>query len=342
MDSTKKFKNKILTNYELSRKEFEKHNFEESLKYINLALNQNESESNFLFLKGLILDSTGKYEQAVIYYRRAIDIDPNDSVFYENLGKCLKDLQRYQEALDEFKKAIKLDSENAMLYYEIGELFDKLKNPGEAKIFFHMGIDKDYQYAFNFKLEEKYLTEIDEFQEKLVKFEENSIYHDVNASKIIKDEENNFEINEKIESLNLDNMKFLAKIENELKKNPNDPNGNYQKGNLLKKSSRYLEAIPSFEKCLDINRKDKHSIIKLADCFLNIRNYNKAIELCEKFINFESGNYKPYKIKSICLYELGSYENALLSIVKAIKIQPDNMNSYKLKSKIEHKLENLR
>ena len=74
-------------------------------------------------------------------------------------------------------------------------------------------------------------------------------------------------------------------------------------GIALFNTNRIDEAINSFYRALELNKYDEESLYYLGLCCKEINDYNKAIEIFEKCLEYSDNNKKIYVI----LYEL--YKN---------------------------------
>ncbi|MFQ5584209.1 MAG: tetratricopeptide repeat protein [Calditrichia bacterium] len=67
-----------------------------------------------------------------------------------------------------------------------------------------------------------------------------------------------------------------------LKKDPNNLALNVEMGNLLFDSQRFSEAIPYYEKAIEIHPHEADVIVDLGVCYYNLENFEKASELFQQ------------------------------------------------------------
>ena len=94
--------NELFTNA-LNLKNKEKYN--EALREINLALEQNPLSSQGHFLKADILRLNGNYKESVFEYSLAINIDPMYTDAYFNIAKILENADKKELALEYYRYA---------------------------------------------------------------------------------------------------------------------------------------------------------------------------------------------------------------------------------------------
>jgi tetratricopeptide (TPR) repeat protein len=329
--------------YQQAKHQLDLGNLESSLELINLAIEKQERPI-YYFLRGNINEKLSKFEECYKDYKKAKELNNTDYTYYENLGRICKELGRNEEAIELFKEIIESETINddetalALYHYEIGSIYDKLNNHKEAYDYYINAIDLDNKNAINYQYKGDYLHQCNEFKSKLYQLLETSYFYDVNSSKIFAENDNDRP------SLALDeNKKILdekiSKLRREIENKPYDKSLWEKLAKNLKEAKIFDEAIFYFEKCYDKQKNNKLYLINLADSYLKIKNFHKAIIFANKLESLDSNYFKTYKIKSIAYYELNEMEKALENIEKAIKIQPDNYFSIEFKKKIKYNLD---
>ncbi|SHL24296.1 tetratricopeptide repeat protein [Myroides odoratimimus] len=107
-------------------------NDQECLKYINLSIEKDNSNSASYFLKGNTLNYTERYTDAIEAFNQAIKLNPNDALFYSGLGDSYNQLKQYQQALDAFSNATKMENCPIRSFYMLGQLCMDLNMNSEA------------------------------------------------------------------------------------------------------------------------------------------------------------------------------------------------------------------
>jgi tetratricopeptide (TPR) repeat protein len=140
-------------------------NNKESLRFADEALKRYPQDPDFLYLRGIINNSTGKYGKALDDFSDALTSAKQEDLYkiYLNRGISYHYLLEYDQAMSDFSKAIELNDTaasvyhgRAMLNYEMKDYaaavqdFNKVIGLGQenAAIFFNLGMSY-------FRLEEK-------------------------------------------------------------------------------------------------------------------------------------------------------------------------------------------
>lgn len=333
--------------HQLANELYHQGKFQLALENINKTLENMQRPESF-YLRGVIYETLGDNENAYKDYKKAMELDKTDVCYWENLAKISKELEKYAESIEYYTGLMKFHIESqenssiALCNYEIGSIYDILGNYEQAKKHYEKAIEFDTKEAFNYKLNNVDLIHTYEFKAKLNKsLMENSFFSDVNSSKIQFEDDpqekatvSRSESNQK----NDDKADLIKKYESELALKPMDTEVNTKLGNLLRDAGRFEEAIKCYERSLEKQKKNKIVILKVSDCYYKIKDYEKAIFYCDKFICLDKKLSKAYKIKSICHFELCNLELALENINTAIELQPDNYTSKQYKKEIETKI----
>jgi protein O-GlcNAc transferase len=86
----------------------------------------NENHADAAHNLGVIYAQAGNFEQAVKYFNIAVKNSPENSVFLCNLATALNDFGQTREAITYFEKAKLLNSVSADIYYNLGNAYQKL------------------------------------------------------------------------------------------------------------------------------------------------------------------------------------------------------------------------
>ncbi|MBN2274972.1 MAG: tetratricopeptide repeat protein [Bacteroidales bacterium] len=140
-------------------------NNKEALRYADEALKKDSRNPDFLYLRGIINNSLGKYNKALDDFTDAFKSASNDDYYklFLNRGVAYFNLFEYDAALEDFNQSIELNDtvasayhSRAMLNYEMKDYaaavddFNKVLKLGQenAAIYFNLGMSY-------FRLEEK-------------------------------------------------------------------------------------------------------------------------------------------------------------------------------------------
>lgn len=86
--------------------------FENSIKYINKAIELEPKNVQLYNNLGTAYLTTGKLDDALKTYKKSIDIEPKDSLAYFNIASILQMQDKHEEACEYFEKAHELEPED--------------------------------------------------------------------------------------------------------------------------------------------------------------------------------------------------------------------------------------
>ena len=105
---------------------YEKGDYEEALKWFEIALSSDDGDFNSLVGKADSLYMLGRYNDASVSYENALKIDPEDFDSWMGKDSSLYNLGLYTESLTAFEKAIEIKPENSYAWYDRGNAFYRL------------------------------------------------------------------------------------------------------------------------------------------------------------------------------------------------------------------------
>jgi tetratricopeptide (TPR) repeat protein len=97
--------------------------FDESNKILFEQFNQNDMNSNILFMVGLNYFSMEKYKESILYFTRAIEKNPNNSNIYFYRASSYEKEKLIPQTISDLKKSIELDPTNPINYNYLGYLY---------------------------------------------------------------------------------------------------------------------------------------------------------------------------------------------------------------------------
>ncbi|EAK9939818.1 tetratricopeptide repeat protein [Campylobacter lari] len=101
--------------------------FEESIKYLNMPLNLDESQNRAHYYKAECLRSLGDFHDALQCYEDCLKITKENTDSFVGKIQCLEELKEYEQALECTKDLLKLDEENEFALKNQNILMQKLK-----------------------------------------------------------------------------------------------------------------------------------------------------------------------------------------------------------------------
>ena len=112
--------------YQKGKYFYEKGDYEQALKWFEIALSSDQGDFNSLVGKADSLYRLGRYNDASVTYENALKIDPEDFDSWMGKGSSLYNLGMYTESLTAFEKAIEIKPENSYAWYDRGNAFYRL------------------------------------------------------------------------------------------------------------------------------------------------------------------------------------------------------------------------
>lgn len=94
-------------------------------------------------------------------------------------------------------------------------------------------------------------------------------------------------------------------------------------GDKAYQSGDYPAAIEALSAVLEITPNDAQSACNRGVCFLNLKEFEKAVADCSLAIGLEPETFPPYFNRGIALYELGSPIDALTDFSKVTELAPE-------------------
>lgn len=119
-----------------------------------------------------------------------------------------------------------------------------------------------------------------------------------------------------------------------IKKNPDNPEVYYKRGQAFLASKYYEGAINDFQKALNLNDKDVKYYYGLAEAYFLSKQVKKAIETLNQAIKIDPNNFDSHARLAWLYYYVKSYDPAIQAVNEAIRLQPFNERVYYLKGNI--------
>lgn len=110
----------------------QKGDYENSLKYYDMALERFPNDGTILNSKGWLLIDMQEYKEALILIDKAIELNPDDSNKYLNKGNALATMNRLDDALYPYEKALELEKDNFSAHFGLGYVYNSLKEYDKA------------------------------------------------------------------------------------------------------------------------------------------------------------------------------------------------------------------
>ena len=108
-----------------------------------------------------------------------------------------------------------------------------------------------------------------------------------------------------------------------------DVNDLLQKGLELNNASRYNEAIPYFDKVLEIDPNNMAALSNKGSALLQDHKYNESISYFDKVLKIDPKNVAALSNKAGAFMKLGKYKEAIRYAEEALAIDPEHQQAVK-------------
>jgi len=278
---------------------------------------------------GLVSAKQGRFDEANEHYRKALQINPDFAEAYVNLGDALVKQGKTEEAITQYQKAVQIDPGHAEALNNLGGQLLQRGEIDEALTHFNavLKINPDMPQAHN---------NIGIIMINKGKINE-AIFHFQEAVRINPEFElaqNNLRKALDIRQSQMDTE--LEKIRAALKNNPDDPQLNYELGNLYLGKGKIDKAIAQFRKTLSIQPNFPEALNNLAMAFTFSRQYDQALEVFDKLIALQPDNPANYYNVAVLQALLNNVSDSLGWLNKAVAKGYDNWDLIKTDKDLEN------
>ena len=316
-------------NYYLGVSYIKKNEFENAIKYIEIALSKNG-----VFFEGLI-DLAIAYGQLSDYRKseeillNVINLYPQKKYIpYINIGKLKSRQKEYEKAIFYFDKALQTESKSeealinlAAVYFDIENYHESLnilyriielnKNNEKAILNIAATLNKLGRYSESIEWSEKILNNNINNELALINFAESlSGQKNYRAS---------LEIYNRISNLSESYTKILN-----------------NKGVIFDKLNEYENALHCFEEVIKINDLSEDTLANKAKILNEIQKYVEALTCIDKAIAINFNKIEYHLIKAFILFNMGDYEKAWIEYEWRNKKNNEEIEKIKIIKKLEH------
>ena len=248
-----------------------KGNFEIAKNGYQQVLKYNKTDSDSLHLLGLIHYQNKNYLEAIEYIEKAIKSNNKVVDFYSNLGLAYANIDNFEKAIINYDKAIRLNKDFIIVYYnkglslkkidKIDEAIENLKKAIELKPNY---IESIYELAIIFQDKEELEISLSYFN-KLVEIApkyKDTLFLTATLYRKLKNMDIAIQLLEKSIEFNINaEVCYLAL------------------GIADGEKLNFENSIINYKKAIEINKNYVDAYNNLANLYLNIGEYEKAIEL---------------------------------------------------------------
>ena len=279
----------VNANLDLAAIEFESGNYSKVIQY---CLNIEEDNPMALYYLAMVESKNKNYTKAIDLFTNAIKIDNDTHDFYYDLAKAYCDIAWFDEALCSLKKSINLD------------LARNNNNNLDEKYFLIGWIlikqNKLQKALLNLNLVDK-SSKMYESAQILIQI-----------------------IN--LKSMNLSSAK--KRLEEYYEKDKDNIILLDTLANVYKELKLYKQAIKIYSDALKINPNSIYYTLEIIDLLIDEKEYDKAIEMIEKFSEKYQNCANIYNSLARVYYRLHDLDNALNAINKYLELDNNNSEAF--------------
>ncbi len=279
----------VNANLDLAAIEFESGNYSKVIQY---CLNIEEDNPMALYYLAMVESKNKNYTKAIDLFTNAIKIDNDTHDFYYDLAKAYCDIAWFDEALCSLKKSINLD------------LARNNNNNLDEKYFLIGWIlikqNKLQKALLNLNLVDK-SSKMYESAQILIQI-----------------------IN--LKSMNLSSAK--KRLEEYYEKDKDNTILLDTLANVYKELKLYKQAIKIYSDALKINPNSIYYTLEIIDLLIDEKEYDKAIEMIEKFSEKYQNCANIYNSLARVYYRLHDLDNALNAINKYLELDNNNSEAF--------------
>ncbi|MGB9597608.1 MAG: tetratricopeptide repeat protein, partial [Candidatus Poribacteria bacterium] len=126
-------------------------NFEESGRFIDIALKLDPSNVFANRIKGDVLFMEGYFDESASIYEGIINLKPDDPYTYIKLGTIYRKQNKINDALSVIKRGLEIDPENPSLHKALGDVYSQLGDDEIAISEYQKAIDIDPEDEYALK-----------------------------------------------------------------------------------------------------------------------------------------------------------------------------------------------
>ena len=259
----------------------------------------------------------GNYDKAISYFNKAIELDPNNAVVYHNRGLVYfktgsyYNTEPFHKAISDFSKAIELDSNYEDAYYNRGLAYNNL--------FHHY--QKLPAETFPPEIEDKYHEAIADF-DKVLELDPKYALAYAGKGNAYYRHEDSYEgmtkaIAEYDKALKSESL-IIQKVGN------NGLAGVYaSRARTCLHMEERDRTTSDYIKAMDLDPTLMTAIGHQAFNYLDLKQYDKAIELSEKYVDLteaegDAEGYYAYVCRGMCYYNRKEYDKAIPDFKKVM------------------------
>lgn len=292
---------------------YDKGDYEQSLKWFEIALSSDPGDFNSWVGKANSLYMLSRYDDASVSYEKALKIDPEDFDSWMGKASSLYNLGMYSESLLAFEKAIEINPENSYSWYDRGNAFYRLREYDLAVHDFAKGESLNSTIA---DVKDNKELALDKLVQSVLENDSDSAQ---GASSLKKIADKLFD-QEKYEGA-------LAIYEKALDMDPENMPLLIRKGNSEYAIGHYEDALASYQKGEELSPEDPIIWYDKSLALHSIGRNNEALAAVERSLELNATDSSAWYNRGVILESIGKKDLAMTSYDKALEINPTHLSA---------------
>ncbi len=305
--------------------------YEEALKYADLALKIDDMHPRLYVAKGLIFSNQAKSAEALQQFKKAIEIAPLDSFAYTVLASHYAKHQQYQEALETYDAAIEANPLYMNVYEFKADLLLTMEKPDEALKVYDSAIEANQRHTKAYFNKITLLRKLKRYHQALVVCDD-LLKRDANAAPVMLTKAGIFQ-----QLVQLDDA--VAACDDAIEADPRYLNSYYFKADLLLSLQKPEEAIKVYDSAIEVDPKSMSAYSGKITLLRKLKRYHEALAVCDEILKLDADSVSVSLTKASIFQQLAQLDDALAACDDAIRFNPQYLLSYIIKTQILNEAE---
>lgn len=342
-------------NYNRGVEAIQNNNVEEALEYLNKEIGEYPDNGYAYSWIALVRNHLEEYGKALTAVNMAIKKIPSKdkeyvsfaystrAAIYLNLEDTVHAIKDYSQAISATPEDSRIYNQRAQIYYEQGKYsladadYNRMISLDEGDVMGYMGIGR------NANAQKRWDDAVKQFDHVIKLASDYSSAYSFRAVSFFNQKKYDKAIDDVVTALSIDGdnkafyfMQILAdsaliqtatKLKIQEVKVPNDNRWSYYLGIVYEHTDKYNNAITYYKEALD---KESSDVIanRLANCYDELGNYEKALLYCNQAISLDSTDADHIFLKATIEDNAGRTKEAIATMDAFLQQNPDNSFGY--------------
>ncbi len=301
-------------------------------KALSLGLEQHPNVMCLSLLKVELLIFEDQLERADDLLQSLEILEPSNEEIYIHKASLYSKKENHEAAIGMYMKVLELTDDPGEILSFIGMEYMFVENYSKAKVFFIKCLNEDatdYSALYNLIYCYDHLSQHDEAIEYLNNFLENNPYSEVAWQQLGKQYYT-------IKAYE----KALAAYDFATISDDSFVGAYLEKGKVLERLKRYNEAIENYQLTLVLDDPTAFALLRIGHCYEILGAPKMALQFYKKTLKEDPVFEKGWLALANFHYRQNELEEALNTINKALNVEAENIEYWKVYAKIQKKLDN--